>query len=447
MISKSSLPEGFRAPFELAGVPEASPVLLAFSGGPDSAVLLFMLTKYRELTGAPVYAAHIDHKIRKDEHDRDREFCEKIAEQYGVKLFTLVADVPAIAKESGESLETAARRVRYDFFEKIMKENEIGILATAHNADDNLETVLLNLTRGSGLKGMRGIPPVRSFGGGVIVRPILDMSKDEILSYAKENSVEYVLDSTNAIADCSRNIIRLKVIPELKAINPSVIKTSKRMSDSVAEDEAYLDGIADEVIQKCSDGIALKELCSLPNPVKTRVIGKLAGGLETVHVKSILKIAEDGVPHSSVSLPGKICAKIENGKLIFAEESAKAEAVELEIKLTEGKNPFLHQFLLVTSHSETNIYKSETQAAIASDKIKGDLFARTRCGGDKIFLRGMHRSLKKLMCDKKLPIGMRDTLPVICDDNGILYVPYIGVRDGMSAKNSDKKTYITLITG
>ena len=317
MISKSSLPEGFRAPFELAGVPEASPVLLAFSGGPDSAVLLFMLTKYRELTGAPVYAAHIDHKIREDEHDRDREFCEKIAKQYGVKLFTLVADVPAIAKESGESLETAARRVRYDFFEKIMKENEIGILATAHNADDNLETVLLNLTRGSGLKGMRGIPPVRSFGGGVIVRPILDMSKDDILSYAKENAVEYVLDSTNVIADCSRNIIRLKVIPELKAINQSVIKTAKRMSDSIAEDEAYLDGIADEIAQKCSDGIALKELCSLPTPVKTRVIGKLAGGLETVHVKSILKIAEGGVPHSSISLPGKICAKIEDGKLIY----------------------------------------------------------------------------------------------------------------------------------
>jgi len=440
---------GFVSPESLSGKPANAPILIGFSGGPDSAALLSLLLKWRELTGAPIYAAHIDHMIRDGEHERDRKFCERVTFEGGVKLFTLIADLPKIARESGESLETAARRVRYGFFNKIMKENGIEILATAHNADDNLETILLNLTRGSGLKGMRGIPPTREIEGGTVIRPILGMSKDEILAYCEENSVEYVIDSTNAVADCSRNIIRLKVIPELKSINPSVVKTAKRLSDSVRDDEKYFDELADSFLEGKNDFIALDALGAIPDvSVKTRIIQKLGGsGLETVHIESILKLAEKGEPHSSVSLPDKKRAVIENGRLVFEDDTKESPAEYTEIQLKEGENPFFHSVLRVSSQSERNVYKSETQAAIASDKIIGSLVARNRQAGDRIFLRGMHRSVKKLLCDAKIPLELRDKLPIVCDGDGIVFIPYIGVRDGMSAKNSEKKTYITLISG
>lgn len=449
MTDKQLFNCGFVSPDILSGKPKDAPILLGFSGGPDSAALLSLLVKWRELTGSPIYAAHIDHLIRENEHERDLKFCEKIASSYGVKLFSLVADLPTIAKESGESLETAARRVRYDFFNKIMKENGIEILATAHNADDNLETLLLNITRGSGLKGIRGIPPVREIESGVVIRPILGMSKAEILSYCEENSVEYVVDSTNAVADCSRNIIRLKVIPELKSINPSVVKTAKRLSDSVRDDEKYFDELADSFLDGKNDLIALSALNAIPDvSVKTRIIQKLGGdGLETVHIKSILKLADEGVPHSSISLPDKKRAVIDNGRLFFEDDTKEAPTEYTEIQLREGENPFFHSVLLISSQNERNIYKSEIQATIASDKIIGSLVARNRQSGDKIFLRGMHRSVKKLMCDAKIPARLRDKLPIVCDSDGIVFIPYIGVRDGMSAKNSEKKTYITLISG
>jgi len=449
MTNKSIFPLGFVSPESLSGKPANAPILIGFSGGPDSAALLSLLLKWRELTGAPIYAAHIDHMIRDGEHERDRKFCERVTFEGGVKLFTLIADLPKIARESGESLETAARRVRYGFFNKIMKENGIEILATAHNADDNLETILLNLTRGSGLKGMRGIPPTREIEGGTVIRPILGMSKDEILAYCEENSVEYVIDSTNAVADCSRNIIRLKVIPELKSINPSVVKTAKRLSDSVRDDEKYFDELADSFLEGKNDFIALDALGAIPDvSVKTRIIQKLGGsGLETVHIESILKLAEKGEPHSSVSLPDKKRAVIENGRLVFEDDTKESPAEYTEIQLKEGENPFFHSVLRVSSQSERNVYKSETQAAIASDKIIGSLVARNRQAGDRIFLRGMHRSVKKLLCDAKIPLELRDKLPIVCDGDGIVFIPYIGVRDGMSAKNSEKKTYITLISG
>ena len=139
----------FKSPHELAGLSQNEPILLALSGGADSAALLHLLAKYSEHVGCKLFAAHVDHMIRENEHERDCEFCRALAKKYGIEIFVLKADIPALARESGESEELTARRVRYEFFSDIMKENGIKILATAHNADDNLETVLFNLTRGT----------------------------------------------------------------------------------------------------------------------------------------------------------------------------------------------------------------------------------------------------------------------------------------------------------
>ncbi len=448
---KTLLPEGFTPPHLLAGLPASTPVLLAFSGGPDSSALLSMLKASCDICGAPLFAAHVDHLIRKDEHQRDLDFCKKTAESLGVELFTLTENVPSIAKEGGESLELAARRVRYAFFDKIMKEKGIPILATAHNADDNLETLLLNLTRGCGLRGLCGIPPCREVGCGKVVRPILGMTKADILAYCEENGVDYVIDSTNAVADCARNSLRLRVIPELKKLCGSVSENASRTCRGLREDLGYIEGAAEDFLTMNRDALPIKELCSLPLPVKKRVLTAFFGdGLEETHITALLELAGKCVPHSSLSLPENTRAMIEDGCITKTKDTKTAKKVgDFAVPLKEGRNSLPGGFSLIVSENESNIrnvYNSITNASIPFDTINGTLFARNRRGGDRIRLRGMNRSVKKLMCDKKIPLGDRDSLPVVCDDLGILFIPGIGVRDA-SAKNIDRKIYISLIKG
>ena len=142
-----SLPQGFRAPHTLTGLPQNDSILVAFSGGADSGALLHMMTLYAKASGAQLFAAHVNHGIRGAEADRDEDFCKKVASAYGIKLFTLHANVPEIAKKEKKSIETAARDVRYAFFADVMKANSIKTLCVAHNANDNLETILFNITR------------------------------------------------------------------------------------------------------------------------------------------------------------------------------------------------------------------------------------------------------------------------------------------------------------
>jgi tRNA(Ile)-lysidine synthetase-like protein len=255
-----------------------------------------MLVDHCKKNGAPLYAAHVDHLIREDEHGRDRDFCRRLCESYGVRLFVLEADVPTIAAESGESTELAARRVRYEYFAKIMAENSIPLLCTAHNADDNLETLIFNLTRGTGLRGMCGIPRVRKVEGGLLVRPILDMSKDEILDFCRERGLEYVTDSTNADDAYSRNRIRLHVIPELRRLNPDVAHTASRFSESLSLDYRFIAARAEELITQ--KGISVDMLAKADPAVARHALSlafeRVCGGhLEAVHVEALAELCEN----------------------------------------------------------------------------------------------------------------------------------------------------------
>ena len=182
------------SPHALAGLPSDAALLLAFSGGIDSRVLLDLLSDLQKKNGFRLVLAHVNHGIRGDEALRDRDFCQKMAAEYGYEIRFLDADVPALAEQHGTGLEEEARRVRYDFFADLMKREGIPLLVTAHHADDNLETMLFRLCRGSGLRGLCGIPPVRRFGDGFLVRPMLasGLGREEIERYAAEKHLSYV---------------------------------------------------------------------------------------------------------------------------------------------------------------------------------------------------------------------------------------------------------------
>ena len=444
------LPSEFTCPHELSGLPENSAILVGFSGGADSSALLRMIHDYGKQTGAPVYAAHINHGIRGEEADRDEDFCRQVAKDLGVEIFVLRADVPALAKARGESIETAARDLRYEYFEKIMREHSIPILATAHNANDNLETVIFNIARGSGLGGVCGIPNSRPCGdGGVLIRPILNMTKEKILEYCESNGISFVTDSTNTDTDYTRNKIRGQIVPLLLEINSGAVENASRLCESLRADSLCLESMTQWFLDEMRDGFSVEaeKICGSPPSIASRALTniyrEISGGasLEYKHIKAIRGLAERAVPHSSVDLPGGIRAVIENRKIVFTDQPAtKAETIDYTVDLVEGRN-FISQtnceIFMQTSQKKINIYKKAIMLYIDSAKICGKIYARPRKEGDRIRIRGMSKSLKKLMCEKKIPLELRSRLPVICDDCGIIAVPLIDVRDGAKVKNTN----------
>ena len=452
------IPKGFTPPETLSKLPANEPILVGLSGGADSSALLFMLSLYSKKSNAKIYAAHLNHGIRGDEADRDEEFCKNFADSLNIEFFSKKLDIPAIAQRTGESIETAARNARYDFFDSIMQEHGIKILATAHNADDNLETLLFNIARGTGLGGLCGIPESRQTKNGIVIRPILSMEKSEIIEFCKANDISFVTDSTNLVNDYARNKIRNQIVPILKEINSGVIKNTSRATEALKEDSLCLQSITDSFIEaNCKNGsVSVKALetaqASVANRSLIRLYGEISNGgtLEATHINALKGLAKRAIPHSSISLPAGIEAVIEDGRLCFVKQKSKPSEISFEARLSKGKNEINTAGVDIYLDSEQyskNIYKKSTVLYITFDKIKGDLVARNRQAGDKILSGGVHKSLKKLLNEKKIPLYLRSRLPIICDDNGILAIPFVAVRDGARASlnsNDNEKTVIAV---
>ncbi len=443
----NKLPFGFTPLHTLSGLSPDTPVLVAFSGGADSHAMLKIICEYSKMHGTPVFAAHLNHMIRGEEADRDEQFCRGVCECLGVHLFVRRTDVPAMAKQSGESIETAARRARYEFFDGLMAKNNIPLLATAHNANDNLETVLFNITRGCALGGVCGIPETRKCQNGLVVRPILGMSRAQILDYCTQASLDYVTDSTNTDTDYTRNKIRATVIPSLLEINPAAVENASRMSKMLREDALCLESLSDWFCEEMNEDASfeLEKLAGSPDAVTSRAVislySSLTGGkaLEYVHLKAIRDLCHAAIPHSSVDLPHGICATIENKALHLCKKSEIPKPCkDFCIELCEGKN-FISEInaeiIMRNSQSAKNIYKTSIPMYLDFDTINSTLTARNRQPSDKIKIRGVNKSVKKLLCDMHIPLDVRYRLPVICCGNEIAAIPLVGVADGYRQKN------------
>ncbi len=440
------LPCGFKPPHLISKMNTDSSVLVGFSGGADSTAMLYMLALYAKSVGAVLYAAHLNHGIRGDEADRDESFCREFAEKLGIRFISKKVNIPLIAEKSKESIESAARRIRYEFFDEIMHKHDIHILATAHNADDNLETMIFNLARGAGLRGICGIPESRPCKNGIVIRPILAMEKAEIIEYCRRNRLDFVTDSTNTDTDYTRNKIRSEIIPVMRQINAGAVKNAYRTSQNLYDDLICLEELTDNFTDELNGGceIDCKKLSSAPISVVNRALmhiyKKISDGavLEATHINALRELALRAVPHSAVSLPNDFEGAIENKKLYIRKKAVKSDNIDYSVVIFEGEN-FISQtnckIFIGNSHNAKNIYKKSILLSIDSAKINGELVARSRQSGDKIKMNGMSKSVKKLMCDKKVPLDIRGRLPIICDNNGILAVPMIGIRDGVGFKN------------
>lgn len=257
-------------------IPAGGAVVAALSGGADSVSLLFALSKLSQELDFTLSACHVNHGLRGEDSDSDMRFCQELCDRLGIELHILNTDVRDFQKKH-ESIEETARRVRYDFFAEVSQGKK---LATAHNSNDSAETVLLNMMRGTGLKGLCGIPPVR----GNIIRPLIRCTRDEVESYCTENGLSYVTDKTNLSDDYTRNRVRHAIIPEIMKINSSFLETASRMQQHLREDSELLESMAAQALDsaKTKSGYKAADISALPKPIRTRAIKKILsnGGIQ-----------------------------------------------------------------------------------------------------------------------------------------------------------------------
>lgn len=409
-------------------------VTAALSGGADSVALLWLLRSNAPRLGITLRAAHFHHGIRGEEADRDAEFCRELCARWEIPFTLGRGDAPALAAETGESLEEAARVLRYAF----LKETASGKIATAHNADDNAETILLRLLRGTGLRGLGGIPPKREN----IIRPLLSCTRQEIEALLAEQGLPHMEDSSNASDECVRNRLRHQVLPLLREENPNLAVTLTRSAALFREEDACLSRLAARASDTCraGEGWSCQKLLDLEPVLRRRVL--LAAlreqGLEdpaAVYVEALEALLRAG-PSARVDLPDGKTARREYDLLCFSHGEPLPVLPELEPQvpgrtcLPDGLGELV---CFVTKNSYFS-KKNLTTFALKCDMITArELRVRGRLPGDRLTLSGGTKSLKALMIDKKIPARLRDSIPVLTLDGKPIAVFGVGADPAYTA--------------
>lgn len=406
-------------------------VIVAVSGGADSMALLAALLALRGRLGITVSAAHFHHGLRGQEADRDAAFVESWCAAQGIACRIGYGDTRQRAAETGESIEEAARALRYAFLDALDADR----IATAHTADDNAETVLLHLLRGTGLRGMAGIPPRR----GRYIRPLLGCTRAEVEAYLRETGTPHIEDSSNLADDCVRNRLRHRVLPLLTAENPRFSETLARSCETLRQEDAFLSALARQAEADARDGGGWRcyTLLSLDPVLRRRVLlGLLRGtGAENpsqTHIDALERLLSAPSPSASCTLPGGWIARRENARLLL--EPAAPPRICPSTPLTVPGVTVLAEIGLritadVTENSDFR-QKNHFTFALRYDMMSQDAWSvRARQTGDTLRLPGGSRSLKKLLIDRKIPAAQRDALPVILCSGRIAAVPGVAVDE------------------
>ena len=407
-------------------------VLCALSGGSDSVAMLHILAELSDELEFTLLAAHINHGMRA-EADRDESFVVGLCAENNIKCFVKRADVPAYAREHKISRELAGRNIRYDFFEEIRKSENINKIATAHNKNDSAESVLLHLTRGCGIDGMCGISPKRD---GRIIRPVIALTKREIEDYCKSNNYPFVVDKTNFEAECTRNKIRLCLLPLIeREINPSFTDTLTENAQIFAETADFIGECTKQAFDRwvASESADVEGLLKEHSIIVRGVIQimyrnftKSSENLSVRHINDILNLIGTG-NNKTLSLPGGIYAVLEYKKLRFARSGSENKPFSYRLSLGEERYVAEAGACVLINREEEQ--KKNTSSKIYFYADENSTFSvRSRRSGDVFFPSGMtgRKKLSDLFTDIKLEREKRDKVPIITCNEKIVWVA--GIR-------------------
>lgn len=446
----------YSSPQKLAGLDRHESVLLAYSGGADSSAMLDLLANDAQKNGYTLHLAHFNHRIRGEESERDALFCKVQAEKYNLPFHIGSADVPALAKASGNSIEMEAREQRYAFFERVMLDNDIKILATAHHALDQIETVLIHILRGSGISGICGMSECRAMNenGTFLVRPFLHTEREQILLYCKENGISYIEDSTNADTNYMRNAIRAEITPKLREMNQNLSEAFARLAENAREADEFITSEANKfILAECTDGfIPTENLIKCHPAVRAKILTEFCKKstdvrLERTHIKAIAELCEkQQSENASLSLPEKTRAKLSGGRLTFertADTDVASEPTEFSIPFAPGVYKMGRDINVTIEKCTKKVSSTPLSITVNAKYINENTVIRTRKAGDCIMINNVHKKVKKLLCDAKIPARLREILPMLAENNEILWIPTLAVCDALNRDTlkSDTETY------
>ncbi len=428
-------------------------LIAGVSGGPDSVCMLHVLNSLKDKLEIELFAAHLNHGIRGDEAEEDQRFVEDFAFSLGLHVFTRFIDVKELAQKERITVEEAGRQARYAFFHELLAQTGANKIAVGHNLNDSVETMLINLIRGSGPEGLKGIEPVR----GSIVRPLIESVRENIEAYCRENALQVRFDSTNAEPIFTRNKVRLQLIPYLKEnFNPGILYSLCRTSQLIYDENELLRVLAEQSYEECveysdSDSIQLKldKLNTLHIALKRRVLRialeKVKGSLKEVemnHIEQALRIAECEKTGRWIRIPGNVIVKISYGRLIAAHVQAKETSnysylvpIPGEIEISETGARLTVR--IVNSKEAGQIGKSHDICLLdyqmlsankviprTEDSGEPQMVVRNRRNGDVIKPSGMKgtKKLKDYFIDEKIPREQRSVIPLIAVGNEVIWV-------------------------
>lgn len=404
-------------------------IVVGLSGGADSVCLLSVLNSLKDEYGFSLVAAHINHGIRGAEAQRDEESCKRLCESLNVPLEILHADIPTLSKQQGIGEEECGRIVRYDFFRSLAGER--GKIATAHNLNDNAETLLLNLVRGAGSKGACGIPPVRDN----IIRPLIETDRKSIERYCEENELQYVTDSTNLECEYSRNKIRIKVLPTLCEINQNAVGALSGFASRMREQETFLESVVNEKYAQCVKNSELyeAEFSALDIFLKKRIAGRFLselshGEVESKHIDDFLRFVGSGKALVTASAT-EIVSR--DGKIFKKPEQTEQFSVDFSLDDKKVNLPFCEiNVEKYDTKDLQNLNKDILDNLIDCDKISNTLILRSRKDGDKFTFskRRVTKTVKKLFNEDKIPPEVRNRMVILDSDGEVVWLRGYGTN-------------------
>jgi tRNA(Ile)-lysidine synthase len=427
-------------------VPDKAPLVVAVSGGADSVCLLHVLIGLREELGVELYVAHLDHQLRGADSRGDARYVATLARRLGIPAAIERRDVRGYHAGRGASLEESAREVRYAFLAEVVGTVGADRVVTGHTLDDHAETVLMHLIRGTGTGGLRGLQPINSWQTGAgdltIVRPLLEVTRQETFEYCRRHRLRPRLDVSNFSLSPLRNRIRHQLLPLLKNYNPQIVDALVRTARIVGDDLRLLDGMAAEswlgVVQRQADTIILDRTgfiglpVSLQRSLLRRAIGELLGNLKDIEARHIEEVLAglDLPPGSSLTLPGGLLFTVDYDRyLVGADPLALCPFPELAgefiLKIPgETLIPGWRIEAAVIPPPDMEKESDDFTAFFRLDRVGDGVTVRSRRRGDRFQPLGMDR-MKKLgafMIDARVPRTWRDRVPVVCSPRHIMWV-------------------------